>query len=184
MATQIAKFHKVTSLPVTLVPDSFYFVSNGTIAESYLTDSTGIAKSIGNSQMIQSIVDASLAGINTIEIVANITERDALNPTTNITVLVLDASADSTVTSWAAQYAYRASTTSWIKLTEYESLDLVIDWADIQNKPASSVADIDDAVNQKHSHTNKVQLDKIGEDANGDLTYNSQAIGVFNTKNW
>lgn len=49
------RFYKVNSLPPVLVPNSFYYVENGTYAEAYLTDSDGIAKKVGNTQMIQEV---------------------------------------------------------------------------------------------------------------------------------
>lgn len=49
------KFYKVTSLPQALVPNSFYYVENGSYAEAYLTDDSGVAKKIGNTVMIQEI---------------------------------------------------------------------------------------------------------------------------------
>ena len=102
----------------------------------------------------------------------DITARNALNPTANIQVFVIDASDDTTVTSGGATYIYRLSTTSWIKISESESLDLVLSWANLTGKPSSSVTDIDNAVSLRHTHANKSELDKIGEDVNGNLTYN------------
>ena len=40
-------------------------------------------------------------------------------------------------------------------------MDVIVDWANITNKPVSSAASIDDAVSLKHSHTNKTQLDLV-----------------------
>ena len=47
------------------------------------------------------------------------------------------------------------------KIAEYESMDVVLQWNDIQGKPTSAVADIDDAVANRHSHANKALLDPI-----------------------
>jgi hypothetical protein len=63
-------------------------------------------------------------------------------------------------------------------------MDVVINWANIQNKPTSSVVDIDDAVTKKHTHTNKTELDKVGEDGNGYFTYNSQNYVVVGSTSW
>lgn len=64
------------------------------------------------------------------------------------TCFVTDASGDSTVTSGWAIYRYNGS--AWAKIQEQEGLDVVIpttiEWANVQNKPTSSVTDIDDAV--------------------------------------
>lgn len=48
-------FYKVTSLPLVLDPNSFYYVENGDYAESYLTDNVGVAKKIGNTVMIKEV---------------------------------------------------------------------------------------------------------------------------------
>lgn len=182
MATSL-KFFALTTLPTTLVGNAFYYIKNGNYAESYLTDSAGSAKMIGNSAMIQAIVAAELANWSgdstSIVIVPTIAARDALaaGATTNLLVLVLDATGDSTVTSGAALYAYELTGTTWHKLSEFESMDVVLKWADLQDKPVSSVADIDDAVDKKHEHLNKAALDKIGEDAEGHLTYGGAAVG-------
>jgi hypothetical protein len=173
----LIKFHKVTSLPVTLAPDSVYFVANGTYAETYVTDNAGVAKSVGNSAMINQLIAAQLASYNTIDIVPNIAARNALNTRDyNFIVLVVDATGDSTVTTGAALYAFQNSDNTFIKLSEYESLDVTLQWSNIVGRPTSSVADIDDAVTKRHTHANKIQLDKIGEDVNGDMTYNGNSI--------
>lgn len=186
-------FYKLTSLPGTLVADSLYFISNGTIAESYLTDSTGTAKSIGNSAMINSLVASqmasTLAGYNAMEIVATITARNALAASLNRNVLVLvtDATGDTSVASGAALYAFNNTGDTWTKVSEYESLDVTLTWESLQGKPTSTVAQIDSAVSQSHSHSNKTYLDKIGE-TGGALTYSGTVVGggasSWTTVNW
>lgn len=65
MSTGI-KFYKVTTLPTVLEPDSFYYVnSGGPYAEAYLTNSTGIAKKIGNTEMIEELTQNINAGFFT-----------------------------------------------------------------------------------------------------------------------
>lgn len=184
----LVKFYKVATLPGSLEPDSFYYVENGSYAESYLTNSSGVARAVGNSAMItalanEAISNATIAG-NALEIVADITARDALVLDANAFVLVLDASADPTVDAGAALYVYRHSDTTFIKVAEYESLDVVVDWADIQNKPSSSVAQIDAAVSASHSHSNKVVLDKFTE-SGGQVLYDGSPIQAnWETANW
>ena len=58
----MVKFYKVTSLPISLDSDSFYYVENGSYAESYITNSSGVAKKIGNSQMIEALTKDINAG--------------------------------------------------------------------------------------------------------------------------
>ena len=182
-------FHKVTVLPGSLAADSIYFVQNGNYAETYLTNAAGVAKSVGNSAMIAAIVDGrvatALADFNVVEIVADITARNALSTARNQMALVLDATGDATVASGAALYAYRETATVWIKIAEYESMDVTLTWASISGRPASAPALIDDAVGKRHTHANSTSLDKIGEAA-GQMTYNGQTVGTPNwsTTNW
>jgi hypothetical protein len=174
MAT--VKIYKETTLPGTLQANSVYLIApagSPNYVEMYVTGtSAATVKRILNEADIQAMITASLSGIGATEIVADITARNALTPSNGSMCLVLDASADPTVTSGAATYIYQTSTTTWIKIAEYESLDFELSWANLSNKPTSSVADIDDAVSKRHAHTNKTQLDKVGENVDGLLTYN------------
>lgn len=174
-------FYRVASLPAELVPGSLYFVENGTFTESYVVGTNGVARSIGNSAMIRSIIAEELQewgeASNMIEIVADIDARDllAMDKDRNMIVLVLDASDDPTVDEGSALYAYDAATQTFHKMAEYESMDVVVQWANIEGRPASSVADIDEAVTMRHTHANKATLDKLGEDSDG-LLFNGQAV--------
>lgn len=175
------QFHKVTSLPGTLVADSFYLVQNGNYAEAYITNSTGVAKQLGNSAMINALIDikiaASQAAESMIQIAADITARNALGTaaTANLITLVTNATGDPTVASGSALYAYNKATTTWTKLSEFESMDVVLQWANIQGKPTSTVAAIDSAVAASHTHANKATLDLLGV-TGGVLTYNGTAV--------
>lgn len=183
MSTQL-KFFKVNTLPSTLQADAFYYVANGNYAESYITDQAGVAKAIGNSPMINKLIqDALLAqgqSGNEVEIVADIAARNTLtaNATRNVLILVVDATGDSSVKSGSALYAYRSSDKTTFKVAEYESMDVVVKWADIQGKPTSSAAAIDTAVSQSHTHANKTVLDKLNEDASGNPTYGGNPIST------
>lgn len=172
-------FFKVAALPAQLVANAFYFVDNGTVAESYLTGNDAVARSLGNTSLAQQIADSrvtqALADYNLLEYVDDIAARDALNPQRNVMVLVLDASGDATVSTGAALYAFREADSSWTKLTEYEGLDVTVSWADIQGKPASSASQIDDAVSKRHAHSNKAVLDKFSEVA-GKPYYDGEAL--------
>ena len=156
--------------------------------EIYVSNNAGTAlKRLLTDTDIQSLIDASISGLSgEMPIVADIAARNALSLNKNTQVLVLDATGDATVTSGAATYLYRVSTTSWIKLNESESLDLILQWANIQGKPTSSPSAIDNAVGNSHSHANKTQLDKIGENADGLFTYNNSLpkIGWEGTIAW
>lgn len=182
------QFHQVSSLPGTLQPDSFYYVLNGTYAEAYLTNDAGVARSVGNSTMINDLITAALSTYSggIVQDVADIAARDALSLDKNGLVMVYDASADASVNSGAAMYYYDESADTWTKAAEYESLDVSLDWANITNKPTSTVTQIDSAVTQAHSHSNKAELDKIGE-SGGEMTYNGSVLGgsvEFTTNSW
>ena len=167
---------KETALPGTLQANSIYLIApagSPSYIEMYVTGtSAATVKRILNETDIQTMISASLAGLSDLEIVADIAARNALTPVNGSMCLVLDATGDATVQVGAATYVYQLSATKWIKIAEHESLDLVLEWSALQNKPTSAVADIDDAVSKRHIHTNKTQLDKVGENGNGLLTYN------------
>lgn len=55
MSNFTVKFYKVSTLPTTLESNAFYYVESGEYAESYLTSSSGVAKKIGNSEMIEAL---------------------------------------------------------------------------------------------------------------------------------
>lgn len=176
----IFKPYRLTAVPsLPCEPNAVFFVApqgKPNYVEIYVSNNAGTAlKRLLTDVDIQALIDASIAGLSgEMPVVADIAARNALSPTKNTQVLVLDATGDPTVTSGAATYLYRIATTSWIKLNEAESLDLVLQWANIQGKPTSSPTAIDTAVSNSHVHNgNLTQLNKIGENADGFLTYNN-----------
>jgi hypothetical protein len=185
-----SKLTAVPSLPCD--PNAVFFVaptSKPNYIEIYVSNNAGTAlKRLLTDADIQALIDASISGLaGEMPIVADIAARNALSPTKNTQVLVLDATGDSTVASGAATYLYRVSTTSWIKLSEAESLDLILQWANIQGKPTSSPSAIDTAVGNSHVHnSNLTQLNKIGENADALFTYNNALpkIGWEGTIAW
>ncbi|WP_448681356.1 hypothetical protein [Pseudomonas nicosulfuronedens] len=182
------QFFKVSTLPATLQPNAFYYVENGDYAESYVTNQAGVAKALGNSGMINALINDALSSLPStgapVLFVADIAARDALEPDQAVFVLVQDATGDPTVTAGAALYAWNPATSLWLKVAEYESMDVQLTWAAIQGKPTSTPAQIDSAVNQSHSHPNKATLDLLGAGADG-LTYNGQPVGSsWATLNW
>ncbi|USR38069.1 hypothetical protein L1F06_015470 [Ectopseudomonas hydrolytica] len=186
----LIKYFKVSTLPGSLEPDSFYYVENGTYAESYLTNGAGVARAIGNSAMVNALINAALAELeveaNAVDIVADIAARDALIATLerNAMILVVDASADPTVNAGSALYAYAHSTVQTYKIAEYESMDVVLEWSAIQNGPSSTPAQIDTAVSQSHTHANKATLDGFSE-SGGLLRYGGQPIPTeWDGVNW
>jgi hypothetical protein len=109
----------------------------------------------------------------------NIAGMYALEATPGVNVgdrcYVIDATDDEAVAAGGAEYLWVGDW--WSKISEAESMDLVTNWADIQNKPTSSAEHIDEAVSMGHVHDNKNILDNIEEGDNGLPTYNGEQIG-------
>lgn len=169
------EFEKRLSLPASFTPNTVYLIPSSVDAnylDIYVSNSAGTsAKKIVTKDDINNIL-SQLSSALAFLIVADITERNALTLSENKLVLVTDASADPTVNTGSALYAWKNDTSEWIKISEYESLDVTLDWNSIQGRPASTPAQIDQAVADSHTHANKAQLDKITEDANGEFLYN------------
>lgn len=174
------RIFKETTVPGSLVPNAMYLVAPAgrpNDLEIFVTDNAGTAtrgtltRAIVE-QMINDAFGSGGAGGAPNIVVADIPARNALTDmTVGQLVLVLNATGDATVASGAATYVYRTGPI-WTKISEAESMDVVLNWASIQNRPTSTVAQIDAAVGASHSHTNKASLDKITEDAQGNLLYN------------
>lgn len=148
-------FHKVTALPGTLDPNAIYFVL-GNAADTFVE--AYITDSAG-------VAKSMIGNPKIYQEVGDITARDALVPTLeqNTLVLVADASGDPTVNAGAAFYSFNQAAGTFSKLTEFESLDLDI---------------------SAMTHANRAQIDKIGEDGNGDPTYDSVPLVRFATVGW
>ena len=188
--TTSLQIFRETSLPVTLVPYAIYMIApsgveNTDYVEMYVTDSLGAAKRNVNRDDISTMIGTAISSANSLTIVADITERNLLASTRSEFVYVIDATGDSTVTSGGATYLYNTGTSSWIKTSEAESIDVVTSWNSLSGKPASTPTQIDDAVSMAHTHANKTQLDQIDQDANGLLTYNGVLpLSGWMTTNW
>jgi hypothetical protein len=178
---------KETALPGTLVPNAIYLITatDPNFVEMYVVDNAGTAtRRIPTEADINTLINNAVSGLSSIEVVADITARDALTLTENTQVLVIDASADPTVTSGAATYIWDNANTQFVKISEFESLDVVLDWNNLVNGPTSSAAAIDLAVANSHTHANKTELDKIDEDVNGCMTYDGDALVVSGNTTW
>lgn len=184
----LLRIERVTVLPGTLTASTMYIVKSAEAphAEVYFTNSTGTeARHTINKSEVDSMINTALANFSNITVLDNIAARNALVPDHNILALVLDATGDATVSIGSALYVYRLSNASWNKVSEFESLDVNLTWESIQNKPTSTVATIDDAVAKRHSHDNAAALAKIGEDVEGNLTYNGLPQGAYiANSNW
>ena len=77
-----------------------------------------------------------------LQIVNTIAERNALTPTGNLPVYVKNATGDPTVLTGGAFYLYELSTTTWIKLSEMESMEIIQSWENVTGKPTVFPADL------------------------------------------
>ena len=181
---------KTTALPAAaaLVANAIYLVgpaANATELEIYVVNNAGDAtrKTLSEAD-VQALINNSIAGFSAIEVVADIAARDALALTSNTVVHVLDASADPDVDAGHATYLWDNTNTAFVLKSEEESLNIVLDWSNIQNGPASSPAQIDQAVNDRHTHANKTELDKLGEDASQCPTYDGTNFVMAGAVAW
>ena len=176
------KVHKVNTLPGSLEASALYLVKSAEtgLLDLYVSSKDGTeARHIISKAEIQSLVNTAVAGASNIFVVADIAARDALAPTVVTQAIVVDATNDTTVKSGSATYVYDPVGDAWKKIAEHESMDVVLQWANIQGRPSSTVAEIDDAVAKKHSHTNMTTLDKLSQDVDSQLTYNGKNLHVY-----
>lgn len=126
-------------------------------------------------------LERSLAGNTSTRVAETIAERDAL---TGIIpgdrCVVLDATDDPTVERGGAEYIWMPArgdaAPCWRKLTEEESQDVVILWANIRDRPAQPVDKLDAAALLAHSHDNTCVLDSLGKDESGRLTLDGAPV--------
>ena len=118
---------------------------------------------------------AAVGGAAKFYVADDIDARDALEAGTGDRCYVHDATDDASVAAGGAEYLWTGAV--WVKISEAESMDFVATWANLQNKPSSSAANIDAAVSASHTHSNKAVLDKLTEGSNGLPLYNGSQIG-------
>lgn len=182
--------HKVTAIPATYAANDLFFMAPAdqpTDLEVYLADSAGASlRKIFSRSDTTAAINTAIEALNNGSVADNIAARNSIAaPKDAQQVLVIDATADDTVDAGAATYVYRAATAEWVKISEAESLDLEITWAALTGKPNSTPALIDAAVAAAHSHPNMTQLGNIGQDGEGNMTYNGDVVAtVWATENW
>lgn len=123
-------------------------------------------------------IERALAGIRVSIVADTIADRDALvgnGINAGDRVYVLDASDDETVEKGGADYLYMTDNT-WLKLSEWESMDVVCDWDYIKNKPESTPEQIDLSVAKQHTHNNIETLAALSEDSEKNLLFKGNRI--------
>ncbi len=191
MTTETTTFHidKLTAVPQPPYEKGVMYIVAPTARpeyiEIYLCDKDeSTLKRVFSSVDAQALIAQQVQGMATFTSVADISARDSLDTNTVKRVLVLDATADPSVTQGSASYAYDDINGQWVKTGEAESMDLALHWDNIEGKPNVSSAQLEQAVNNAHSHANKTQLDNIDEDENGNLTYNGSLVGGTISHGW
>lgn len=184
----LVQFFKETALPGTPGNNSVYYVTDPNVnyVQMYVTSTSGAVRRMPTIADITALITAQISASSKTTVVADITARNALSGLSiGSTAYVSNATGDATVAAGAASYIVTATgPTVWQKVTEYESLDLAVTWASLTGKPTSSVASIDLAVTNSHTHANKTQLDLLG-DSGGNLTYNGNIVKTeWSTTAW
>lgn len=191
MANFEFKTHRVTELPASLEAYSVYYVAPaGTTdyVEIYVSSADGLsARRVINEADVRTLISEEMSGLAEIHVYDTITARDEAGVTESQFAFVVDASEDETVSAGGASYVYNKTAATWVKTSESESMDLIFNWDKIVGKPTSTASAIDDAVVKSHTHINKTSLDKIGQDVDGNLTYDGKTIAgstQWTTTNW
>ena len=191
MANYEFKTHRVTELPVVLEAYSVYYVAPSETTdyvEIYVSSADGTtARRVINENDVKALISDELSSLNEIHVYETIQARNDAAITNSQFAYVVDASGDDSVSAGGASYIYDTASEDWIKTSESESMDFVFNWDKIIGKPSSTAAAIDDAVSKAHTHVNKTSLDKIGQDVDGNLTYDGKTIAgttQWTTTNW
>ena len=93
----------------------------------------GLVQLDGNALIPSTLIPAEFKEV---KVVDDIAARNALpNPYTGLSAYVKNASADSTVNAGGAYYIYDGA--AWVKTAESESMDVILNWSAIQNKPTT-----------------------------------------------
>lgn len=176
----------VRRLPQEILPSTIYLLrsESGSFAEIFLSNSDATeVRHIFDSTDAKAMIDEAISGFSSVMVVDTIEERDQLDLTKNTQVMVLDATGDETVSRGAATYIYREEGKEFIKISEFESLDVTLNWDDLVGRPASGPDAIDEAVQKAHGHENIEVLDKFHEE-DGNLLHGENAIVTTRNNEW
>lgn len=180
------RIERVLALPEPLVANTIYIVKRSEygLADVYFTSADGQeARHVLSKEDVTDAVSAAMRQYNNIRMVSDIVARDQLNLSYNAMIYVQDATLDSSVRLGGALYFYNVQNGSFTKMCEFESMDVIASWDTLQNKPSSSVAQIDAAVQASHSHTNITVLNALDDTGSG-LTYNGKPVMTVVRDEW
>ncbi len=126
----------------------------------------------------------ALSATGATSVVADITARNALTPSTGDIAFVTDASADATVGSGAATYVWDGS--AWVKISEAEGIDFTLTAADITNVASGNLVatDVQAALNELQTDVDTRAVDSTvvhlagAESITGIKTFTAQPSGI------
>lgn len=171
------------ALPSPTEPNTLYLIAreeNPSLPLSaYVTDKTNQLRTLFSvdivNNVVQQAVQDGVKGRPLSFIVANLTERDVLQPADNAVVLVHENSyLPIDKPQGRMFYFYAHATKEWFSIAS--GSNAVVSWETISGKPASPASHIDDAVAKRHDHSNKGVLDRFGENEKGQATYNDKLL--------
>lgn len=120
----------IGALETGLAATNATVAANAAAATTYTNTKHAEALAYANNAVAMAVGALDLS--NSAVYAANIAARNALTLTKNTFVMVADATADATVDTGAALYFYNLATTSYVKVAEYESMDLFPNQAVLQ----------------------------------------------------
>lgn len=120
----------INALETGLAATNATVAANAAAATTYTNTKHAEALAYANNAVAMAVgaLDLSSSAVYAADIAA----RDALTLTKNTFVMVADATADATVDTGAALYFYNLATTSYVKVAEYENMDLFPNQAVLQ----------------------------------------------------
>lgn len=184
---------------------TMYIVRDGSRADLYFTGSVAdtVYTGISYNEMytafmndVNTAIGNAVTSATELKVVADLTAMTTYSTASGaskpLMALVIDpragdaninavdvAGGDTTVASGSATYIWDHVGETWYKIAEQESMDLVLSWANLQDKPTSTVAQIDQAVADSHTHSNKAVLDLLTEDVDGALNYDGVPLVTY-----
>jgi len=195
----------VSALPAAIdrTPLTLYMVKNGTRLDTYFTSATSeLFTGMAYNEMYAAImtdvntaIGTALTTATELNVVADLTALAAYSTasgaTSTLIAMVVNprvgaanvnttalTSGDMSVTSGSATYIWDSGIATWFKISEQESMDLVLSWDNLQGKPTSTVALIDQAVTDSHTHANMHIINLFGIDTDGALMYNGNKLVI------
>lgn len=190
---------RVTTTPTVFEPSTLYFVRGARAGFFDIimtgTDVTDVRMTQGiDEARVDEMIGTRMNNFAQALIYDDIAARDAATTShlTDRMVFVRDAKDDPTVDTRldannqpipsAAFYLFKFDLQEYVKLVDWNDIDLVLNWDAIQGRPVSTPTQIDDAVAKAHPHGNKVILDDLGDNGT-DLTYKGVPVGTVQFAN-